>query len=66
MGRTYLKPADVVTVAAEEGVTITVSTLATLRSRDPERWPFRKIGGRIYYLRADVEKALIGDQAARG
>ena len=53
-----LRPEDVVRLAAENKTPVALSTLATLRSRDPGRLPFKKIFGKIYYDRAVVERAL--------
>ncbi len=58
MGRSKLTPEDVVVVAADEGVRLSVTTLATWRTRCPDRLPFRKIAGRVYYERSTVEEFL--------
>ena len=63
MARSKLRPDDVVVVARDEGVILTKATLATWRTRDPERLPFQKIAGRVYYRLTDVLRFL-GVEAA--
>ncbi len=60
-----LRPRQAVAFLEGHGVKVTTSTLSTWRSREPERVPFRRILGRIYYEEAVLE-ALVGGDAAEG
>ncbi len=59
-----LKPEEVVERARREGVTLSVATLATWRTRRPDLLPVTKIAGRCYYTEAAVAKFLHSDDGA--
>jgi len=57
----FLKPSAFCEAVRREGVDLSPATLATMRSRDPEAIPFRKVLGRIYYPWPEAFSALVGD-----
>lgn len=61
--RRYLKPQDVVAVMGEAGVQLSIATLATWRTRCPERLPFVKLVNRVYYPVEAVERFLSAPEA---
>ncbi len=60
----FLRPKQVVVFLLAHGVRTTTATLATWRSREPERLPFRRILGRIYYEKAVLEALMAGGETA--
>jgi hypothetical protein len=58
-----LSPQQTIEFLHARGVQVSVTTLSTWRNRDPERLPFRRIFGRIYYP-VEVLEALVEGKAA--
>lgn len=60
-----LRPTQAAEFLANHGVQVSPATLASWRTRDPERMPFRKVFGKVYYDAAVLE-ALVNGPADEG
>jgi hypothetical protein len=58
-----LTPPKAVEFLANHGVRCSAATLASWRTRDPERIPYRKVFGRVYYEAAVLEALVNGETA---
>lgn len=58
-----LTPPKAVEFLANHGVKLSPATLASWRTKDPGRVPYRKVFGRIYYDAAVLEALVNGSLA---